>query len=123
MHEVSLVAELVGACLERAGGAPAELVRVRRAVAAEADVVEEAFRLLTDGTALAGAVLDLEPAERHLDCGCGFTGALGPGDTAGGFAVCPACGAVSPCPPGAELELIEVRTARPSCSGRAPCGE
>ena len=123
MHEVSLVAELVGACLERAGGAPVELVRVRRAATAEADVVEEAFRLLTAGTTLAGAGLEQEEAERHLDCGCGFTGALGPGDTAGGFAACPACGAVSPCPPGAELELIEVRTARPSCPGRAPCGE
>jgi Zn finger protein HypA/HybF involved in hydrogenase expression len=110
MHEASLVAELVGACLERAGGARIELVRVRRAATAEADIVEEAFRLLTAGTALAGAVLELEPVERHLDCGCGFTGMLGPGDTAGGFAVCPSCGAVSPCPPGAELELIEVRT-------------
>ena len=111
MHEASLVAELVDACVERAAGARVDLVRVRRAATAEADAVEGAFRLLTAGTALAGAVLELEPVELHLDCGCGFTDALGPGDTAGGFAVCPGCGAVSPRPPGPELELLEVRTA------------
>jgi hydrogenase maturation protease len=109
--EVSLVAELVGACLARAGGAPVELVRVRRAATVERDVVEATFRLLAPGTVLAGADLVIEPDEDHLTCACGFSGALGAGDVAPGLAVCPACGVVPDRPPAAELELLEVRTA------------
>ena len=111
MHEASLVAELVEACERRAGGAAVALVRVRHAAGFSGEALREAFRLLAAGGPLAGAALELEPVQARLDCPCGFAGALGHDDLAGGVAVCPACGAASSRRGGgAQLELLEVRS-------------
>lgn len=112
MHEVSLVAELVEAAEVRADGAPVSLVRVRHATTIPADVLRQAFEMLTESGPLAGATLDLEPFDVRLACACGFSGALGHDDMVGGsMAVCPACSGVAQLPPTAELELVEVRLA------------
>jgi Zn finger protein HypA/HybF involved in hydrogenase expression len=112
VHEASLVAELVEACERHAGGAPVALVRVRCAAGVSEEALRQAFRLLAAGGPLAGADLELEPVQPRLACPCGFAGALGPEDLAGAIAVCPSCGAVSPWRHPAELELLEVRSAR-----------
>lgn len=112
MHEVSLVADLVAECERRCAGQPVQLVRVRHASSIPEPALQQAFRLLTEGGSLAAATLEAETFDVHLNCGCGFAGALGHDDLiSGSVAVCPACGEVSTLHRTAELELLEVRTA------------
>jgi Zn finger protein HypA/HybF involved in hydrogenase expression len=112
MHEVSLVAELVDACLQRAGGQPVGLVRVRHASTIPETAIRQAFAMLTEGGTLADATLVAESFDIRLQCACGFDGSLGHDDLIdAALAVCPACGDVSARARTAELELLEVRLA------------
>lgn len=112
MHEVSLVAELVSECERQASGQPVLLVRIRHASSILEPALQQAFRMLTEGSSLSEARLEAEPFDLELRCGCGFSGVLGHDDLIGGsVAVCPACGDVSTRPRTAELELLEVGTA------------
>lgn len=112
MHEVSLVAQLVDICTERAAGRPVALVRVRHASTIPASVLQQAFTMLTEGSGLAAATLEAEPFDIRLSCACGFDGILGHDDLVDAVAaVCPACGDVSPRERTAEIELLEVRLA------------
>lgn len=112
MHEVSLVADLVAECERRAAGQPVQLVRVRYASSVPEDALRQAFLMLTEGSALADVTLDAERFDVHLDCACGFAGALGHDDLiSGSVAVCPGCGEPSTLHRTAELELLEVRLA------------
>ena len=111
MHEISLVAELVEACERTAAGAPVRAVRVRHASAIPEDAVRQAFELLTTGTPLAAARLDLTSFDLEFHCPCGFVGrpdhdAL----DAGPFSECPACGDLVRRPRTPELELVAVVT-------------
>ncbi len=111
MHEVSLVAELISECERRSAGRPVQLVRVRHASSIAEPALRQAFRMLTEGSAMADTALEAETFDVELRCGCGFAGALGHDDLIGGsVAVCPACGDVSTLRRTAELELLEVRT-------------
>ena len=115
MHEVSLVAQLVEACVERAAGEPVELVRVRHASTIPVDVLQQAFEMLTEDTSLAAARLEAEAFDIRLHCACGFDGRLGHDDMIdSAVAVCPDCGDVSARPRTAEIELLEVRLASAS---------
>lgn len=112
MHEVSLVAALIEECERRSAGRPVQLVRVRHASSIPTDALEQAFRMLTEGGALADTALDAESFDIRLDCACGFSGALGHDDLIGvAVAICPSCGALSKPERTAEIELLEVRTA------------
>ncbi len=112
MHEVGLVAELVDAAVDRSGGAPVSLVRVRRATTIPDDVLRQAFDMLVPGGPLENAVLEVETFDVRLACSCGFDGALEHDDVIGpSQAVCPGCGELRGTPPTAELELVEVRIA------------
>ena len=111
MHEVSLVAELVEAVLERSGDRPVHLVRVRRASTVPDDVLRQAFEMLTVDGPLAAATLEAEPFDVRLACPCGFDGALGHDDMIGpGQAVCPSCSELREVLETPELELVEVRS-------------
>ena len=110
MHEVSLVADLIEVCERQAAGRPVELVRVRHATTIPADVLAQAFAMLTETGPLAGATLETEPFDITLRCVCGFDGPLGHDDLAGSVAVCPSCGDISAVARTAELELLEVVT-------------
>jgi len=113
VHELSLVAELVGECERRAGGARVELVRVRHASTLPEAALRQAFELLAADGVLAGAELRTEPFAVTLECACGFAGPLGHDDLVeGAAAVCPSCGGVTPRRRAAEIELLEVRSAR-----------
>ena len=112
MHEVSLVAELIAQCESRSAGQPVSLVRVRHASSIPAEMLQQAFRMLTEDGPMAAATLQAESFDVQLRCACGFDGILGHDDLIGGsMAVCPACGEVSTQPRTAELELLEVQTA------------
>jgi Zn finger protein HypA/HybF involved in hydrogenase expression len=111
MHEVSLVAELVEACDRAAAGATIRTVCVRHASAIPEDAVRQAFELLTTGTPLAAARLDLTSFDIEVQCPCGFVGrpdhdAL----DAGPYSECPSCGSLVRRPATAELELVAVVT-------------
>jgi Zn finger protein HypA/HybF involved in hydrogenase expression len=113
VHEVSLVAQLVSECERQASGQPVLLVRIRHASSIPEPALQQAFRMLTEGSSLSEARLETEPFDLELSCGCGFSGVLGHDDLIGAsVAVCPACGDVSTRPRTAELELLEVETAR-----------
>jgi Zn finger protein HypA/HybF involved in hydrogenase expression len=109
MHEVGLVAQLVDAALEHAGGAPVSRVVVRHATTIPEDVLRQAWEMLTADGPLADARLVAEPFDVELRCACGFDGALGHDDVIGpGQAVCPGCGELRAIPMTPELELVEV---------------
>ena len=111
MHEVSLVAELIAECERRSVGQVVRLVRVRHASSIPEPALQQAFRMLAEGGALAGATLEAEMFDIRLNCGCGFEGALGHDHLiSGSVAVCPACGEVSTLHRTAELELLELQT-------------
>jgi Zn finger protein HypA/HybF involved in hydrogenase expression len=110
VHEVGLVAELVDAAVERSGGRPVAVARVRRATTIPDDVLRQAFEMLVPGTSLEGAELEVETFDVRLSCPCGFDGALEHDDVIGpSQAVCPGCSELRGIPPTAELELVEVR--------------
>ena len=112
MHEVGLVAALVDAAVEHAGGAPVSLVRVRHATTIPEEVLRQAFEMLVADGPLASAELVAEPFDRRLACSCGFDGPLGHDDVIGpDAAVCPSCGELRAIPVTPELELLEVRRA------------
>jgi Zn finger protein HypA/HybF involved in hydrogenase expression len=113
VHEVSLVAQLVDAAAETAGGAPVSLVRVRHATTIPSDVLEQAWAMLTEEGPLAAATLEAEPFEIRIACrACGYEGPVGHDDVvAPSIASCPSCGGIVTFPPTAEIELVEVRTA------------
>jgi hydrogenase nickel incorporation protein HypA/HybF len=111
MHEVSLVAELVEACERAAAGAPVQAVRVRHASAIPEDVVRQAFAMLTSGTPLGAARLELTSFDLVASCPCGFTGPLDHDALdAGPYVVCPSCDALITRPSHPELELAAVVT-------------
>lgn len=121
MHEVSLVAQLVDVCLERAGGAAVELVRIRHASTIPEPVLQQAFAMLTEGGPLAEARLEAEPFDIRLQCACGFDGSLGHDDLIdGSVAVCPSCGDVTRRARTAEIELLEVRPRVAADQSRSP---
>jgi Zn finger protein HypA/HybF involved in hydrogenase expression len=110
MHEVSLVAQLVDVCAERAAGRLVELVRVRHASTIPETVLRQAFTMLVAGSNMADATLEAEAIDLRMRCACGFDGSLGHDDVIDAIAaVCPSCGDVSPRPRTAEIELLEVR--------------
>jgi Zn finger protein HypA/HybF involved in hydrogenase expression len=115
VHEVSLVAELVSECERRASGQLVHLVRIRYASSILEPTLQQAFRMLTQGSSLSDARLEAEPFDVELRCGCGFSGVLGHDDVIGGsVAVCPDCGDVSTQRRTAEIELLEVVSALPA---------
>ena len=109
MHEVSLVAELVDACERVAAGAPVQEVRVRHASAISEDAVRQAFAMLTSGTPLQTARLELSSFDAVVHCRCGFTGILDhEALDAGPLSECPSCGGLVARPRTPELELVAV---------------
>jgi len=111
MHEVSLVAELVDACERLADGRPVTRVIVRHASSLPEETVRQAFGLLTAGTGLRDAALELTSFDLEAKCPCGFRVPLGHDDDAGNpVVICPSCGAVVARPRTPELELLAVVT-------------
>ena len=109
MHEVSLVAELVEACERATAGTPVRAVRVRHASAIPEAAIRQAFALLTTGSPLAGARLELTSFDIEVRCPCGYVGqADHDALDAGPFSECPSCGALVRRPRTPELELVAV---------------
>lgn len=108
MHEVSLVAELVEACERTAAGRPTRVVRVRHASSLPAETVRQAFALLTAGTDLGEARLELTPFEIELPCPCGYLVAVAHEHDPDPYLICPACDGLVSRSRTPELELVAV---------------
>jgi len=78
MHELAITQSIVDAVSDHTAGAPVRAVHVRvgRLSGVVADSMRFCFDLVTDGTALHGARLDIEEPEGQAhcrDCGADFT--------------------------------------------------
>ena len=74
MHELAITQSVVDAVTERTGSAPVAAVRVRvgRLAGVVPDAMRFCFELVTAGTPVEGAVLEIEQPEGHgrcRDCG------------------------------------------------------
>jgi len=110
MHEVSLVAQLVEACEQRAAGRPVRVAHVRHASSLPEATVRQAFDLLTTGTTLADARLELSSFAIELRCPCGFVGPVEHDHEGDPWVLCPSCDEVVSRPRTPELELVRVVT-------------
>ena len=79
MHELAITSSVVDAVTERTGNAPVAVVRVRvgRLAGVVPDAMRFCFELVTAGTPLEGAVLEIEQPEGRGRCrSCGEETAL-----------------------------------------------
>jgi Zn finger protein HypA/HybF involved in hydrogenase expression len=101
-----------------AGDRPVDTVRVRVAGTIPSELVRQGFAMLTTGTVLESASLDIEPYDVRLRCECGFVGALEHDDMLGpSLAICPQCDSLQRIASVPELELLDVH---PRASGPVP---
>ncbi|MBA2488258.1 MAG: hydrogenase maturation nickel metallochaperone HypA [Chloroflexi bacterium] len=118
MHELGICQELVEAALRRSAGRPVTGVRIRVGSLHRVDgpSMAQAFELLTEGTELEGADLDLVVVPAQATCGsCGRTT---PSD--GPQQACPGCGALDPRLSGGDDLLLEsIRLAPAMAAGSA----
>lgn len=100
MHEVSLasgIIEIAGKAAQEAGGGKVRTIRVQvgALTCVDGESLRFAFGVLSQGTGMAGAALEIEAVPVTVQCGqCGSAGP--PDDPL--VHVCPRCGA-----PGAKL--------------------
>lgn len=119
MHEYGLMQEVVNAALEtcrRQGGRPAARVRIEvgEFAVATRESLETAFEILTRGTLLEHAVLEIAEVPGWAVCGaCGFQGSAADlGDELSeppALVLCPACASPLLVKEGAGLALIDVQ--------------
>lgn len=121
MHEYSVVSELVALLLPRVGGIDGRVVSVHLRkgelrILSDASLVA-AFEIVTSGTPLEGATLEIETVTTSVRCGaCGYAGlAKHLEDESFHFAIpilaCPRCGAEVEVTSGRELSIESVRVA------------
>ncbi len=122
MHEYALMQNVVATILEelkQAEGAPAgpdlEVALKVGALAIHSEAAtRQAFEVLTKGTPLEGAHLELTVDPVRLTCPqCGYQGALAEGEVdphdQAPIAPCPRCGAVAPVTGSRGVESIELK--------------
>lgn len=105
MHEIGICQELVHAALRRSAGRPVTRVRVRVGALHRVDgpSMEQAFELLTEGTELAGADLDLVVVSAQATCSaCGQTT-----ESKAPLQACPHCGTLDPRLTGGDDLVLE----------------
>lgn len=115
MHEIGLCQELVLAAHRRAAGRTVRGVRVQVGVLHRVDApsMDQAFELLTHGTELEGARLDMVTVPATVRCAaCGVCSA-----TSDPLPACPACGALDPQMTGGDELMLESIELAPASSG------
>lgn len=95
MHELAAVGALVDAAIQSiAPHRPCrvDLVRVQRGSAFLEAALLQGFSMLSAGTPLEGARLEVEVVEQVADCPCGTRQRVLPDDLVGHIWFCPNCG-------------------------------
>ncbi len=133
MHEYSLAYGLLEALLEHLGshpvGAHVRAVHVRKGelVILSEEALKEAWRILSEGTLLAGSELELEPVSTRISCqSCGYVGPAENLDPGEGWHVqipllsCPRCGGRVDVLEGKELAAVSLSVDGPLEGGPSP---
>ncbi len=133
MHEYSLAHGLLEALLghlrSHPVGAPVRAVHVRKGelVILSEEALREAWRILSEGTQLAGSELELEPVPTRIRCqSCGYDGPAGKlsPDEAWHAQIpllsCPRCGGRVDVLEGKELAAVSLSVDSPPEGGRSP---
>jgi hydrogenase nickel incorporation protein HypA/HybF len=100
VHDVHAVEALIERLTEEVGGREAGTVRVvhiRADITLSPEALEQAYEMVTLGTALEGSRLVVDgTAEARLCETCGVSSPVTHEDVAGHLLVCPSCGALAP---------------------------
>jgi Zn finger protein HypA/HybF involved in hydrogenase expression len=84
-------------------------VRIRATAAFSPEALEQAYEMLTGGTALEGSCLVVETACSELACpACGVSWIASADDLALHLIVCPFCGATSPAGDTSAIEVVAI---------------
>jgi Zn finger protein HypA/HybF involved in hydrogenase expression len=117
MHEYAIVDGIVTGLLRRLdeeGNPPVATVRFRRGSAFDEPSLMQAFEMLSAGTSLEGASLDIETVNLDFECRCGHKQVITSDDLEGHMFICPGCGFVREVEESHDLELIGVHLAEPA---------
>lgn len=112
MHDYHAVKALVERLTSGSGALPASgitEVRIRAGAAFSPEALEQAYEMLTPGTALEGSRLVVEELPQERSCSaCGRAWTVTREDLAGHVVVCPSCGDLSSIEGSTRLEIVEI---------------
>ena len=111
MHELAVVGALVDALVEQiAEHQPCrvDVVRVQRGTAFQEEALIQGFEMLSRGTALEGARLEIEVVDHVVDCPCGIERPILAEELVGHVWVCPNCGHLEEVDEEDDLALLDV---------------
>jgi Zn finger protein HypA/HybF involved in hydrogenase expression len=111
MHELAAVGALVDAVISGiAEHQPCRVdaIRVQRGTAFVEDALIQGFAMLSRGTELEGARLEIEVVDRIIDCPCGIERPILAEELVGHVWVCPNCGYLEEIDEEDNLSLIDV---------------
>ena len=110
MHEAGLVSDLIADLLigERASPRAIRKIRVRIGSGESPEAIQEAFHVLSAGTPLARAKLEILPSSPTVDCACGRSFHASHEQVLCGVAVCPTCEAICTVSGGHALEVVRL---------------
>jgi hydrogenase nickel incorporation protein HypA/HybF len=83
-------------------------ISFRRSSAFSEEVLRQTLSMLSEGTPLAGAELNVEVAVLDITCQCGYESVINNEDLVGHMFICPKCGAIREITEAHDLELTEV---------------
>ena len=125
MHEMAAVSDVLDAVVASVAEhhpCRVDVVRVRRGSSFSEDALLQGFEILTAGTVLEGARLEVEVLNRFVECACGRSRLVTADDLLGHLWVCPICGHAEEIDENADLELIDVTLTPLAMAAPAPAG-
>jgi len=111
MHEVAAVGALVdavGSAIAAHQPCRVDAVRVRRGSTFAEEALVQAFAMLSQGTALEGARLEIETVDRTIECRCSRVTRVTTDDLVGHLWICPVCASVEDVDDLDDLTLLDV---------------
>ena len=111
MHELAAVGALVHAVISGIAEhqpCQVDVIRVQRGTAFVEDALTQGFEMLSRGTALEGARLEIEVVDHIIDCPCGIERPILAEDLVGHIWVCPNCGHLEEIHEEDDLSLLDV---------------
>jgi Zn finger protein HypA/HybF involved in hydrogenase expression len=111
MHELAAVGALVDAVISGiAEHQPCrvDVIRLQRGTAFVEDALIQGFEMLSRGTALEGARLEIEVVDHIIDCPCGIERPILAEELVGHVWVCPNCGHLEEVVEEDDLSLMDV---------------
>jgi Zn finger protein HypA/HybF involved in hydrogenase expression len=111
MHEHSVVQAMIDhLCVDlaRHRARNVHVVRVRRSSAFSETALRQSFALLSAGTLIEGARLEVETVSRIHHCACGREQVVTSDDLVGHMFTCPGCGELCEIDEHHDLELLDV---------------